>query len=346
MKKLGIVISLCCAFASGSAWAWGDQGHKAVGAIADQLLKNSNAQKRMEALLKPGENLAQLSVWADCVKGSYCGPQTPEMIEFTQAHPKHSEYHYTNVPFQNAAYQDGGVGTRDIDIVQTLKHAIAVLQGKPDESPAKPGLTPRQALILIAHLVGDIHQPLHVGEAYLDQDGKYVAPQTRAQVDGIHVFNSQGGNLLLLEDARYWPARDAQTVAATPTDKAKREGRSLHVYWDVTVVEDAMRRIDAKSPEEFARIAIGREPNVAPDAGNPAGWPYQWANEALAVAKPAYHATTVGDRVRQINRRGEPYSAWFITAAADYKTANAIVAENQIVKGGYRLAALLKAIWP
>ncbi|NYS36222.1 phospholipase, partial [Streptococcus danieliae] len=43
MKKLLSVLALGAAFASGNVLAWGNDGHRAVGAIADQLLKGSVA---------------------------------------------------------------------------------------------------------------------------------------------------------------------------------------------------------------------------------------------------------------------------------------------------------------
>ena len=73
-------------------------------------------------MLLPGESLEAIANWPDCVKGTYCGPQSPEMVAYTDANPKHSEYHYTDVPFQLAHYHDGAVGTTEVDIVQTLEH--------------------------------------------------------------------------------------------------------------------------------------------------------------------------------------------------------------------------------
>ena len=81
MKKLACVLALSSAFLSMDALAWGNDGHRAVGAIADKLLKGTNAEKQIAALLLPGESLESIANWADCVKGTYCGPQTPEMLD-------------------------------------------------------------------------------------------------------------------------------------------------------------------------------------------------------------------------------------------------------------------------
>ena len=173
MKKLALIAALAGAFAANNALAWGNNGHRIVGAIADNLIKGSNAEKQVAALLQPGESLEKVANWADCVKGTFCGPQTQEMNDYVAAHPKHTEYHYTDVPFQLTEYHLHGVGTAEHDIVQTLQQCIATLQGKGDGK-----FSPRQALLILTHLAGDIHQPLHVGAAFVDKDGKFVVPKT------------------------------------------------------------------------------------------------------------------------------------------------------------------------
>ena len=61
MKKLAFVLALASAFAATNAHAWGNDGHRAVGAIADKLLKGSNAQKQLAAILFPGPFQQQVS---------------------------------------------------------------------------------------------------------------------------------------------------------------------------------------------------------------------------------------------------------------------------------------------
>ena len=62
-------ILLCCAgLITTQAYAWGPDGHHAVGAIADQLITKSHAADEVKALLG-GLSLRDAAVWADCVKG-------------------------------------------------------------------------------------------------------------------------------------------------------------------------------------------------------------------------------------------------------------------------------------
>jgi len=307
------------------ALAWGYDGHRAVGAMADQLIRGSNAEKQVKALLLPGESLEKIAVWMDCIKGTTagdaCGPQTPEMLAYVQANPLHAEYHYTNLPFQALAYQQRAVGAKGHDIVQSMRQAVWVLQGKDGAAVNPHKFTKRQALLLLAHLAGDLHQPLHVGNAYLDKQGAYVAPVKPEQVDDVAVFSTAGGNALLLEGSR-----------------------SLHNYWDYLLVEYAMKRGEAQTPEQYARMALAGKPVVAEFDGDPAEWAPLLAAEALAVSKRAHAGLKVGPMQAVPTR--ETRVSWQVTAPDDYAVTSAALVKEQLAKAGIRFAAMLQAIWP
>jgi hypothetical protein len=68
-------------------------------------------------------------------------------------------WHYVNIPalaenYDREKYPDF---TRDDDVVQMTLQAINVLQGRSDR------FSELNALRLITHYVGDLHQPIHVG---------------------------------------------------------------------------------------------------------------------------------------------------------------------------------------
>jgi hypothetical protein len=355
MKKLVCALALSGAFVSLNAHAWGNDGHRAVGAIADQLIKGSNAEKKVQALLLPGESLEKVASWADCVKGTYCGPQTEEMVAYTTANPQHSEYHYTDVPFQLSHYEDKAVGTHGHDIVQTLKQCIAVLQGKGDKTTNPHNFTPRQALLMLTHLTGDIAQPLHVGEGYVGKNGGFVVP-TQKQLDDKEAFATQGGNNLLLDDLKLTANSTQLIPAAAPEDKpaaapatpprAPQATRAFHSYWDTTTVNYAFRRIGARTPEQFAQAVIATNPVVSPNSGDPISWPYEWADQTLVVAKLAYTDVTPGAMAQQTSKTGEVYNVWPLAIPDNYPVPSSAAAKSQLIQGGYHLAAVLKAIWP
>jgi hypothetical protein len=279
------------------------------------------------------------------------------MVAYVAANPKHSEYHYTDVPFQLPHYHDHGVGTADDDIVQTLKQTIAVLQGKGDAASNPHHFTPRQALLILTHLAGDIHQPLHVGAAFVGKNGGYVLPQSQDQIDAVEMFDARGGNNLLLDDVRLGassaqlippgPPRDeAKPAAAAASPRAAQPTRPFHSYWDSTVVDYAFRRIGARSPEQFAQMVIASKPSVPVNSGDAISWPYQWADDALAVSRLAYDGVVAGQVSEQTSRSGEKYKVWALSVPDNYPVPSSATAKSQLIKGGYHLAALLQAIWP
>ncbi len=304
----------------------------------------------MAALLLPGESLESITNWADGAKGGvgYTAP-TEEQLAYTTLNPRHTEYHYANLPFQLEHYTDGAVGSSDVDIVQTLKQAIAVLQGKTDPALNPHHFTPRQALLLVAHMTGDIHQPLHMGSAYVSAEGKFVVPARKDDIDGAHIFESRGGNSLLLDDERLTAlAKPLIPGEAKPLPEGAQKWKTkpFHAYWDSTVVDYAMRRSSTKTPEQFAQKMVDEKPLVALNAGDAMLWPYQWADDALVAAKLAYTDVTVGKRDSQPNKRGEIEHKFALEMGPNYPVPSSALARAQLIKGGYHLAALLQTIWP
>jgi hypothetical protein len=353
MKKLACVLVFASAFVAREAFAWGSDGHRAVGAIADKLIKGSDAERQVKAILLPGETLESIANWPDCVKGNYCGPQSQDMIDYVNANPKHSEYHYTDVPFELDHYHDGAVGTASDDIVQTLKEAILALQGKDTPETNPHHFTKRQALILLTHMTGDIHQPLHVGAAYVDKEGKFIVPKTRAEIDETLVYDSRGGNNFLMDDDKIEQRAAAVADVIPPGDPVPvKEGvpkaltKPFHSYWDSTTVNYAFRRVRTRTPDQFAQVTIDSHPDVVKNSGDPASWPYQWADDTLVVAKQAFEGVHAGTITKQTSKKGETYYTWTLEVPQNYPVPSSAIAKAQLAKGGYHLAQVLQAIWP
>jgi len=313
---------LTLAAAPPAAQAWGNEGHQAVAAIAGTLIAGTNAARHVQALLRDGETLADASVWADCAKG-YCGPPTPEMDAFVAANPGHAGYHYTDVPIGVHEYVRGAVGTHPDDIVQTLIRAIDVLRGRagPDANPH--GWTERQALLLLVHMTGDIHQPLHVGSPYVGDGDAFAAPKSRADLVDGRVRPTLGGNDLVIGS------------------------RVLHTYWDVDLVRRAMLRSGAATPGDYAAWLLAKHPAAArDDEGDAATWPIQWANDTLRLAEEVQRGLGVAGRSELRDRTGAPRLRWRLSVPDDYAERSTDAVELQLAKAGKRLAAVLAAIWP
>ena len=302
------------------ACAWDAAGHETVGAIADQLIGGRRAATKVHELLKPGESLQNIATWADCAKG-HCAEPTAEMREFVHRNPHHAHYHYTDVPFQAAAYEDHGVGASDEDIVHILRQCIAVLKGAAGSAANPHGFTPREALLLLAHLMGDLHQPLHVGVAYVSDKNTFVVPRSADAIDGVTIFSTYGDNDLVLNE------------------------QALHAFWDTRAVEEAMRHAQVRTPEEFATLLMRAPPDMPIVTGDVTKWPARWATETLGIAKSAHAGLSIEGRAEGRHRAGEMHAQWVISAPVDYEDTAATLTAAQLTRAGYRLAAVLEAVW-
>jgi hypothetical protein len=235
--------------------------------------------------------------------------------------PRHAHYHYTDVPFQAAAYEEGGVGTSDDDVAHILKQCIAVLKGATDHGANPHGLSLREALLLLVHLLGDVHQPLHVGPAYVSDKDAFVVPASAAAVDNVLIFKTEGDNDLIFES------------------------QSMHGFWDSRAVEDAMRRANVRTPEEFAAFLMRASPDMPIVTGDVTQWPAKWATETLGIAKLAHAGLSIEKREAVENRSGQTHFVWRVSAPSGYAQTASTLAATQVTRAGYRLAAVLEAVW-
>jgi hypothetical protein len=328
--RFAVFAFLCLLTCADRALAWGRDGHETVGYIAARVIAGSRAEAEVAKILEPGESLATAAEWPDCAKGyQYCqAPLTEEMKQYARDNPAHHAYHYTDVPIQRLKYTPSAAGTGPNDIVHALQDAIRVLRGG---SPEEPGhvFTKRTALFVVAHMVGDIHQPLHVGAAYVDDDLKFADPHTQAEV---LKSGTEGGNWLCIGS------------------------KGLHSNWDTAYVKAAMKlpAYHVASSEEFAAQLLTKAEPVPSDAGDPEDWPAKWAGESLALSRIVLSQVTVSEQRMQDPRGGcgKPDDsstekvAWTITLPAGYGKTAATTVPQQLVRAGTRLGRLLMVIWP
>jgi hypothetical protein len=321
MKLLRLIPIFLSVLASApSALAWGEEGHRTIGAMADLLIEGTAAARHVHQLLGE-ETLSDASVWADAVKGQR--DQTEEMLQFKAANPNHSVSHYTDIPFEESKYRDDSVGATKVDVVHAIPACILILQGKPEAQSVFKDVPPRVALRLLAHFIEDIHQPLHVGAGYLDQT-KFVDPNGYRG----HYGDDQGGNRLVLPG----------------------ENRAqLHYYWDTTVVRADMAEAHVQTPRQFAKYLLARKPSPHWQTPGPLlDWDRVWANESLALSAKVHAVVVTNEDDSQTdNRTGKPRPQWHIKDLSPaYIAWSDKAAEEQLIKAGCRLAATLETLWP
>ena len=119
---------------------WGEIGHKVVGEIAERKL-DPDVKYIINDLLD-GESMASASTWADEIKSD-------------PLYQKYSPWHYVNMPL-DMEYENSKKNPKG-DIVFALKQSIKILKN-PDSAIEEKSFY----LKFLIHLVGDIHQPLHL----------------------------------------------------------------------------------------------------------------------------------------------------------------------------------------
>src|ERR1700694_337752 len=162
-----------------SAWAWGGQGHRTIGAIADRLMsppaRAAVAQLLSGDLDKFGRlstrrTLEAVSDWADEITGT------------AAARPR---WHYDDVPICGSAPKahycpDGQCNTGQ------LRRLITVLADTHAASRDR-----NEALKWVVHLVGDIHQPLHAAD-----NGDRGGNRVPVALEGVRTRGRATGTLL------------------------------------------------------------------------------------------------------------------------------------------------------
>ena len=333
---LSCLLGLLC---PATAFAWGYQGHEVVGSIADQLL-NDNARQHVRDILnftKPP--LLTSGPWADCVKSvvrhvhgfeyvvdpahlEYEVPCTPfkspearaRMVDYVARNYSncnqpatgcHSTYHFADVAIQRDRYDRKYFGTSDHDLVSAIGAAIAVLTDKPAPPPFSIK-DKKEALLMLAHFMGDLHQPLHVGSIYLDPQGKLVDPDAGPENPATE---TTGGNLI------------------------QDQNLNLHHEWD---------DIPTDLGEAFTKELLDAARRVPPSQGPLDGWPAMWASDTILVARDAFdHLSFVP--IQPVPPWNCKWSVVFEDHGA-YLHAMDATKRQQLAKGGARLAELLNAI--
>jgi hypothetical protein len=349
-----------------SLFGYGPTGHEIVGGIADKLIANTPASQKIYALTD-GITLERASTIADEIKAwdkngvddlnvfpHYAEhPKIDKQLrEFWRANrptqdrnapaPSHHWFHYTDVPLLNLEkYSDGKTGRSQWDIVHMIGYCVDVVRGEvPENNPRK--ITKSVAMILLAHYVGDIHQPLHVGAEYFNHAGHAVDPDK-----GQAGVEDEGGNMLLL-----------RLTHGRREDLAKF-GLKLHGFWDNEAVmanlpavpadvtrEERFRLIEPAKRRMIDRFAKEQPKNWrAPATAALKNYAAFWADEILPVAKEAH------DRLRFVNVH-ETIDQEKAVMAGDAREKNMPdhvayaewvkgIVRDELHKAGWRLADLL-----
>ena len=307
-----LVFGLMCSASilTSPAYAWWDEGHMQIAAVAyDQLTPKVRAKvdalirlspeydnwvarrqrKRRRNMpsfaLRPGRTTSKPPTSAIRIPGLATGPQAGRNIGYYD-NLTHKYWHFDDIGFST-----DGTPLEDADPVNALSEIKLLTQGL-SPSSGLPDEVRSYDLVWLIHLVGDAHQPLHA--------------TTRFSHDDPH--GDQGGNLVKVVPAT------GQTIA-------------LHAYWDGLLgsystpqgaIADAMTDKDLRLPA--ADPALASEPN-----------PDDWFRESEKLAEDVAYAGPLHDCTKtcELDRQ--------------YETNARNTARTQAALAAARLANLLNA---
>lgn len=141
---------------------WGQIGHYVTGEIAERHL-NDLAKARVNRILGD-KSMAMATVWMDDIRSD-------PNYDF-------DTWHYVTIP--DGREYDKNIQEEEGDIIQALEKLISELKdGNLSEEEE------REKLMLVMHMIGDIHMPLHVGTGE-DRGGNDVRLQWFGDNTNLH----------------------------------------------------------------------------------------------------------------------------------------------------------------
>ncbi|WP_405325825.1 S1/P1 nuclease [Leeuwenhoekiella sp. LLG6367-2.1] len=239
-----------------SANDWGRTGHRATAAVAERYL-TSKTKKEIKKLLG-SDNLVTVSTYADDIK-SY------------EEYRKYSSWHYVNIAPGLTYFED--IKNPEGDLIQGINKCKVVLLSEDASNEDKTFY-----LKLLIHFIGDLHQPLHLGNAA-----------------------DKGGN-------------DFQV-------RWFNDGTNLHSLWDSKMI-DSYGMSYSELASNFGSVTKAEQKNLTQ------GTLIDWVNEGQDLAKEVYASAEIGEKL-----------------SYRYQADNFKTVQEQIKKGGVRLAAVLNELF-
>lgn len=163
MKKI-LILSVLISLLSGAlkpCFAWGKTGHELTGSLAWHYLDDSTRKIVKDYL--GNMSFEEAANWMDDVRSN-------SYFEFQRT------WHYVDFE-RGEKYNPSG----ENDLLKILHSAIAKIKNYKTEKKKDV----KRALLLIFHLVGDLHQPLHCGYAS-DRGGNSIAVTSDVVSGNLH----------------------------------------------------------------------------------------------------------------------------------------------------------------
>ncbi|PIF00476.1 MAG: S1/P1 Nuclease [Maribacter sp.] len=163
MKKIVLLILLASHMSFGNTPFWSKTGHRVIGEIAQREL--SRKAKRAIDKLLDGKSLSSVSNFADEIK-------------FDSRYREFSAWHYVNIPPEKD-YKDIEPSKYG-DLVTGIRKCVEIVGD--EKNPKEDRVF---YLKMLVHLIGDLHQPMHVGREE-DKGGNDIQVQWFGRGSNLH----------------------------------------------------------------------------------------------------------------------------------------------------------------
>jgi len=164
MKYLFAVVLLILSLSvSIEGKAWGMLGHRVVGEVASKHL-NESTKNKIQSILG-NQTLAEVSNWMDDIKSDK---------KYDSLRP----WHYVTIP-DGMKYSETNLNPKG-DVIAGINFVVNQLKTE----NLDPQLE-KEYLMILVHLIGDVHQPLHVGNGK-DKGGNDVKATWFGESSNLH----------------------------------------------------------------------------------------------------------------------------------------------------------------
>ena len=175
MVKILVIYTLLSSFVLG----WGKTGHRIVGKVAETYL-TKNAKTQIKKLMGH-HDLSRMSNWADEIKSDPSWKIA-------------NDWHWCTIPDGEVYEKDKHSGKA----VEKVNDFISVLKNKKSKKEDR-----QIALKFLIHLIGDLHQPMHVGNG-IDRGGNDIKLKWFNAPTNLHrIWDSDLINLQELSYSEY-----------------------------------------------------------------------------------------------------------------------------------------------
>ncbi len=235
IRHLGFLLCLLVPVAPGAASAWSGDGHRIICGIAwDEFTPPTREAVKAALGVQFREQFADTCVWAD---------------DERTARPETSPWHYVWVPFTATAVDVARdcPEPRSCVIVQIDRQAQK-LRGAP--SPADKAA----AIKFLAHLIGDVHQPLRVGHGE-DRGGNELKGRFHGEDTDLFTVWDAG---LIVHQGNFWPQVVVTLQNAISRDQREEWMKGTPLDWANESLAIAMNP-DTKYGPRFDGFQLGPE---------------------------------------------------------------------------------------